>query len=132
MLALAPLTLLLAALPALSLNWGDHCSTEGKCDSTGRCAETGGYSFPGACPDLPDDIRCCIKHGCMHPAACPVAVEYGRCPGGADNVYCPGYRAWCGPPTDCVDTQFNTNPVVLHGFCPGGEDNKLCRFTYNG
>ncbi|WOO84418.1 uncharacterized protein LOC62_06G007937 [Vanrija pseudolonga] len=131
MLPLLTLLTALLAPTALALNWGDQCSVDGYCDSTSRCADVGGYSYPGACPDLPDDIRCCTKWGCMHPSACPVGVEYGQCPGGWDSVYCPGYRAWCGPPEICVPTNGN-EATVLDGFCPGGEDNKLCRFKFSG
>ncbi|KAL1406844.1 hypothetical protein Q8F55_006253 [Vanrija albida] len=132
MLALAPLTLLLTSLPALALNWGDRCgfSQDGVCDSTARCDETGGYNYQGACPDLPDNVRCCVKSGCMHPGACPGTVQYGLCPGGGDTVYCEGWSAWCGAPSACKWTEAS-QARVLNGFCPGGEDNKLCVYKPN-
>ncbi|KAL1406842.1 hypothetical protein Q8F55_006251 [Vanrija albida] len=116
---------LLALTPALALNWGDRCETwgYGVCEWDATCGAVSGVSAPGYCPGLPDEVKCCYKMGCMPPGACPTTIRYGECPGGADNVMCEGYWAWCGHPDLCRGTE----AVVLDGFCPGGEDNKLCR-----
>ncbi|WOO84419.1 uncharacterized protein LOC62_06G007938 [Vanrija pseudolonga] len=128
MLALNALALSLITT-ASALNWGDRCgwASQAVCENTGTCDNVGGTSWAGDCPGLPDNVRCCAKQGCMHPDACPIGVRYGECPGGSNNVMCPGYASWCGNPGDCTEWGGN-EATVLSGFCPGGEDNKLCRY----
>lgn len=95
------------------------------CDTTSACKYYGGTPYKGFCPGLPDNVQCCWKPGCFDPRACPVKPITGRCPGGSNNLFCPGYYASCMPPQDCTVLRGK----VLNGFCPGGEDNKLCLTT---
>lgn len=101
----------------------------GVCDSTSSCASVGGKATPGFCPGLPNNIQCCYKRGCFNPRACPVKTIPNRCPGGTDNVFCPGYNAFCTNPSLCNEAHQGkgSQATVLTGFCPYGADFKLCR-----
>ncbi|WOO84392.1 uncharacterized protein LOC62_06G007913 [Vanrija pseudolonga] len=119
--------ILAAVTPALGLQMWDRCDNNiGVCDTVAHCNYYHGNASPGLCPGLPNNVQCCYAKSCFDPRACPVKPITGRCPGGSNNLYCPGYMAFCMSPKECATA--GPGATVLNGFCPGGQDNKLCRW----
>lgn len=79
-----------------------HCvgagNQGGVCVSTGNCERDGGKHIVGACPNDPDDIRCCTK------PTCGTATQKGVC-------------KWT---SSCKSGETLTN------FCPGPANYKCC------
>ena len=69
-------------------------STPGVCIPTAQCSSRGGTYITGACPNLPNDIKCCTKTtcgsggNCRWTSQCSKSTLTGLCPGPADFKCC--------------------------------------------
>lgn len=67
----------------------------GVCVSTSSCTEAGGSYISNACPDQPDNIKCCTKSSCGSGGSCKWTSKCasgntvgGLCPGPSDFKCC--------------------------------------------
>ena len=74
------------------------CTGKGKapgvCIATAKCSSGGGTYITGACPNLPNDIKCCTKTACgsggncRWTSQCSHSSVSGLCPGPANFKCC--------------------------------------------
>lgn len=92
-----PSYLLLPILPLVHAAINGHCSgskaiglwrSDGICISTGTCGKFGGKYISGACPNDPENIKCCRIEGGGSRGCWPSGYSY--CDWTSDN--CPGAR----------------------------------------
>ncbi|KAK4183643.1 hypothetical protein QBC35DRAFT_92459 [Podospora australis] len=105
-LAALPLTALAAVNgrctgSAATGNWGTH----GICVTTGTCNSFAGAYKTGACPNDPDNVKCCV---------------IGVTPAAATNP--------CGGASWCTWTGNSCGGSWVSNYCPGGSNYKCCRY----
>ncbi|KAK4199168.1 hypothetical protein QBC40DRAFT_297735 [Triangularia verruculosa] len=104
---------ILAGFPLAALaTVNGHCSgdqatgewrSKGICISTGTCTSYGGKYITGACPNDPDNIKCCLV---------------GRYPSTVNPC---GGLSWCDWTSNSCS---GTRPT---GYCPGGDNYRCCK-----
>jgi hypothetical protein len=70
-------------------------NTPGVCVSTSSCTSAGGSYISNACPDQPEDIKCCVKPTCGSGGSCKWTSQCASgktvsdlCPGPAEYKCC--------------------------------------------
>ncbi len=80
----------------------------GVCIPTAKCSEKGGKFINNACPNTPDNIKCCTKASCGNGGDCRWA---SACQGTTLNNQCPGPASFkCCVPKRPGDTGDNGSP----------------------
>ncbi|KAK0613726.1 hypothetical protein B0T14DRAFT_569740 [Immersiella caudata] len=80
---------------------------EGICIKTSTCRRYKGRTTNGACPNDPDDVKCCL---------------IDECNGQPDQL---GWSSWCEWTSD-KNSICNTIGSYLNNRCPGGDNYKCC------
>ncbi|MCJ1466256.1 hypothetical protein MMC07_004875 [Pseudocyphellaria aurata] len=90
-------------------------SAPGVCIATGKCSSGGGTFITGACPGLPNDIKCCTKTACGSGGNCRWTSQ---CSGTTVSNLCPGPAGFkCCVPSTSPAGQYPTPAFPAVGAC---------------